>query len=648
MNDILVNKLLSIKSKSGSEFFILDIEGNYILKPSKDFGMWENGKDKTLPKLPEATFKFIRDKKNGQYFSDEGLYTFAKVTPLVFVNEKLNTERLEYLRKTLPPREYTMVSYIPAQEIREKVAEFRNDYIIFFVVIFLILTALAYGLTMLRERRLALIKANKKYRLFMESTLDSIIIVDSNGKIAEINQMAERMFGYTANELIGNTIEVLVPNQKEHHAQLREDFIINPKRMIVNDYRTDLNAVQKGGFEFPVEISLSPVKIDDEMFVMAVIRDITERKVAEEKLRQSENRFRQIFNSANDIMFLQELTRNNLPGRFVEVNEAAIKNLGYTREEFSNLKIQDMHRQEYLSELAIIHGNLLKDQNIKFEIPYLRKDGTEIILEESSHIITIYDRKYVLSIGRDITEKKLAEEKLLESRQKLKELNEAKDRFFSIISHDLRSPFWGIIGLSDLLIDPEANLTEDEKNKVIQDLNTSVKAQYNLLDDLLKWSQIQMGRLEIDKSEILINETINKTIKQVERQAENKEINITKAISTDISIYSDENIITSVLRNLLSNAIKFTQRKGKIFIRAFSNSNSVSVEVEDNGLGMKEDQLKLLFKIDTVITSSGTEEEKGTGLGLILVKEMLDKINGKIKFESQPNRGTKVTIILPK
>jgi len=651
MNDLLVNRLLGVRSKSGSEFFILDIEGNYILKPSSDFGLWNNGQinnENDSSDINNSTFDFINSKKQGQYLNGDGLYTFTKITPLTFVNESINSERLEYLRNTLPPREYTLVSFIPIKEIDNRIAEFRRDYIVFYIVLLLILAALTFGLTLLRERRIALIKTNKKYRIFMESTLDSIIIVNSMGKIVEMNNMAERMFGFSAAELIGNNIEMLVPENNINHSELRKDYINNPKRIIVNDYRTDLNAIQKGGFEFPVEISLSPVIIDDEQFTMAVVRDITERKIAEKKLKESENRFRQIFNSANDIMFLQELTRSNHPGRFVEVNEAATKHLGYSREEFLNLKVYDLHRHEYLAELSIIHGNLLKDDNIKYEIPYLRKDGSEIILEESSHIVQINDRKFVLSISRDITEKKLSEEKLLESREKLKELNSAKDRFFSIISHDLRSPFWGMIGLSDLLLDPESDLSTNEKNKIIQDLNTSIKTQYNLLDDLLKWSQIQMGRLKIDKGELIVNTVIGKTIHQLERQILNKEINIILSLKEMLVLISDENIILSILRNVLSNAIKFTPRKSNIFIRTYVENTFAVIEVEDTGLGMTQDQQKKLFRMDTVFTSSGTDEEKGTGLGLILVKEMLDKIDGKIKFESEPNKGTKVTVYLPR
>lgn len=646
MNNILVDKLLNLKSKTGSEFFILDINGNYILRPNDDNNI-ESEKNK-LSMLAGNVLQIVNQEKQGQFLTKEGLYTFSKILPLSFVNESIDSSRFEYLKKSLPPREYSLVSFVSIEEINERVANFREDYIVFFIIIFVILSGFVLGLTILRKRRMALISANKKFRIFMESSLDSIVIVNSEGIITEVNPIAERMFCYSHDELVGKTIETLVPQPNQDHIKHRKDFMKNPKNVIINNYGKNLSGAKKGGVVFPVEISLSPVEIENEIFVMAVIRDISERKISEQKLRDSENKFRQIFNSANDIMFLQELGNNNMPELFVEVNEAAEKYLGYTKEEFLKLREQDLHRPEYLPELAIIHGNLLKDENIKFEIPYLRKDGTEVILEESSHVLTLDEKKYVLSIGRDITDKKMAEERLLESRQKLRELNEAKDRFFSIISHDLRSPFWAILGLSDILTDPEEDLSVEERTRIQENLNSALKAQYNLLDDLLKWSQIQMDRLEVETKQLILKSLVDRRIQELGRIAEQKELNIKNEVEKETVIITDENIISSVLRNLLSNAVKFTPRGGDVFIRAFDNKDFVSIEVEDTGMGMNADQLSKLFKIDTIFSTSGTEDEKGTGLGLILVKEMLSKVNGSIKIESEVNKGTKFSISIPK
>lgn len=230
--------------------------------------------------------------------------------------------------------------------------------------------------------------------------------------------------------------------------------------------------------------------------------------------------------------------------------------------------------------------------------------------------------------------------------------NKSKDKFFSIISHDLRSPFTATLMTSKLLIDYYDKFsTEDIFNNIVK-INQALNNQYNLLEKLLDWSRVQTGNIEFKPTKIYIKDIINTIETNFLNSFQNKDIEFNFYYDKDLDlsqifINADEFMINSIFHNLISNSIKFTPRNGKIIfdIELLENQSKIKFAIKDSGIGMNENEVQNLFKIDNQNTTLGTEKEKGTGLGLILVKEFVDKHNASIKVESQKYEGTKFTLI---
>jgi len=236
-----------------------------------------------------------------------------------------------------------------------------------------------------------------------------------------------------------------------------------------------------------------------------------------------------------------------------------------------------------------------------------------------------------------------------EALQSLKISNETKDKFFSIISHDLKSPFNSLLGFTDLLLQNYDTFDDAERKHIIESLNTSSKNTYQLLENLLTWSRSQTGRIEFSPQEIEVKTLIYEIILLSQPAAENKSIVLSDHTEADLSVYADKSMLQSVLRNLISNAIKFTGNKGSVSVSAKKSKQDrfIEISISDTGVGIPEDIIDDLFRIDKNRSRPGTEKEKGTGLGLILCKEFVEKQGGQIWIESEVGKGSQFIFTLP-
>ena len=230
----------------------------------------------------------------------------------------------------------------------------------------------------------------------------------------------------------------------------------------------------------------------------------------------------------------------------------------------------------------------------------------------------------------------------------LKETNSTKDKFFSIISHDLRSPFNSILGFSNILVDDYDNIDDSQKKMIISSLNKSSKLAYDLLANLLTWARTQTGRIEINKELLNLKELVETSIAPYVLNATEKDITIIINIPSETIISIDKNTSTTFISNLVSNAIKFTPQGGSITIKYLENKDNIELHIIDTGIGMSSETIKKLFKIDEDISTNGTNNEKGTGLGLILCKEFINKNGGDISVKSEIGKGSEFIISLPK
>jgi signal transduction histidine kinase len=273
----------------------------------------------------------------------------------------------------------------------------------------------------------------------------------------------------------------------------------------------------------------------------------------------------------------------------------------------------------------------------------------EIILPDSEYpkniqtiIFPIQFNGFTLfcSVFRDTTELKLYEKKLLR-------LNADKDRFISILAHDLRSPFNSILGFLGLLIDDLHHYDIQTIEDHIKIINTTAKTTYNLLEDLLSWALAQTGKFPFRPQKLSFIEICDNVIEVLEPNALAKEITINHYAAEEIFLFADADMLKTILRNLISNAIKFTHKKGRIAVIAEVNQNQAKITVKDNGIGIRNEVLNKLFDTSQVITTEGSASEKGTGLGLLVCKEFVEKHGGKIWVESQVAKGSDFMFTIP-
>ncbi|NOZ45560.1 MAG: hypothetical protein GXO79_02140 [Chlorobi bacterium] len=261
-----------------------------------------------------------------------------------------------------------------------------------------------------------------------------------------------------------------------------------------------------------------------------------------------------------------------------------------------------------------------------------------------------FESNYLLAIEKQRVEQLYEEtqtqnEKINKVAKELKKLNSTKNKFFSIIAHDLKNQFNAILGYSELLKKGLNNLNTVQFEKYVNIINKTSKQTYNLLLDLLEWASAQSDEINYNPEKLLLNKVINDSIKLFEEQADKKKISLIYNEQTDIYVFADLYMLNTILRNLISNAIKFTP-SGKIEISTAKTTDKCEITIIDSGIGISKEKIKNLFKIDKVTSSVGTNGETGTGIGLSLCKEFITKHKGSIFAESVENKGSKFTFTI--
>jgi signal transduction histidine kinase len=250
-------------------------------------------------------------------------------------------------------------------------------------------------------------------------------------------------------------------------------------------------------------------------------------------------------------------------------------------------------------------------------------------------------------LNLELNERNLAEQALKKSEAQLKELNATKDKFFNIVAHDLKNPFTSLLGSTELLFENIHLMDKEQIRRLAQILNDSAKGGYAILQNLLDWSRSQTGVLKFNPEKFNLKDLIDENISNLQLFAANKEIYVNSEAENGTFVIADKNMMNTVVRNLLNNAIKFTHRGGKVNVRIIRNKKEIVVSVKDNGIGIPVEDIGKLFRIDTKFQVPGTDKEQGTGLGLKLCKEFIEKHNGKIWVRSTLNKGSEFKFSVP-
>ncbi len=380
-------------------------------------------------------------------------------------------------------------------------------------------------------------------------------------------------------------------------------------------------------------------------------QEIFERQKIEDALRESEEQYRTLFQNLNDVFY-----RVDLKGNIVLVSPSILGLLGYPDQDARGLNLAKdvlVHPEQWDDLLMLMETDGHLDN---FEILFQRSDGS---LDWGSASARFYKDEEGNHLGvegiiRDISIRKQAELQLLAAHDalqntnvQLQELNASKDKFFSIISHDLKGSFKIVLGYSQLIAEQFEQYSHDEIKIYAGKLRESAERLYALLENLLTWSRIQRGVIEYTPEIIDMSELAEENMDLFLAKAEHKQITLRNAVGTDKQVRADYNMVSTILRNLVSNALKFTPSAGWIEVSTRSNGTCLEVAVSDTGTGISDDDIPKLFRIDAQYTNVGTDGEKGTGLGLSLCQDLVEKNGGEIWVESEPGKGTTFSFTLP-
>lgn len=486
--------------------------------------------------------------------------------------------------------------------------------------------------------------------ILSEAISEGILIVNEQQLITASNSAANKMFDYETGELNGKPLQDLSPERFKHrHDTLVSDFIAKGKSRQMGP-EVDLLGVRKGGEEFPLEISLNPFKLLQKHYVLALIKDITERKKAEQTI----DYWFQIFDeSLNEIYVFDAVTFT-----FINVNRGAQLNLGYQMEELSDMSVMDIKPKVTIDVMKRLVSPLLSSRREKviFETVHERKDGTRYPVEVHLQLSSIGKRKVFVAIVLDITERKnyteqlehTVEERTQQLQQALKaekKLNELKTKFLSLVSHEFKTPLTSILTSTSLLTKYTDTEQQDKRDKHISTIKSKVKYLDNILTDFLSIERLDMGKVKYNMVRFPLSKLINEVVYDSNTLLkEGQRIRYPEDID-GIVVYFDEKILGLALSNLVHNAIKYSPEHSDIELKVAKDGNQLRIDVIDNGFGIPPEDQPFIF--DRYFRASNVLTFQGTGIGLNIVRQHMHNLEANVTFKSAMGVGSTFTLYLP-
>ena len=477
---------------------------------------------------------------------------------------------------------------------------------------------------------------------------------DVQNNLLKFNKNFKNITGYDIGSInISNEEELifLPPHKRKRFMNLVAEFLFEGRTYFSEEFEVSRADGTTGwvtvrGQVYKENKNGQPIRI------MGTFTDITSLKFAQERQQKDLIFVTTLLNTIQTPVFYK-----GVDGLYQGCNKAFAEFVGYPVDKIIGSSVFDL----YDKQLAEVYDKADKElfeskkQQI-YEGKVKHNDGSyrDTIFYKNAYFNPNDELEGLIGVIFDVTDsKKISEElqqknrELEKSEKELLELNDTKDKFFSIVSHDLRSPLLSLTGFTDLLSSSYDTMTKEEIEEALSSLNRNTKNVYSLVENLLDWAKIQMGKQEIFPKEVNLLSVVNTVVDVFKVSLDDKNLNVIKEINENMNLFVDSNVLHTVIRNIVSNSIKFTNAGGTITFEAKCVNDSCVLTLSDTGVGIEPEILEKLFIIDRLKTKPGLQGEKGSGLGLILSKELVESSGGSINVQSEVGKGTTFTITFP-
>ncbi len=514
-------------------------------------------------------------------------------------------------------------------------------------------------------------QSEELYRSMIELSPDAIIVADLKGVVLLCNTAAVRMSGYPKDEMVGKHFSRIGIIRLRDVPKYLKIFTAARSRKTHEPFVLSFH--RKDGTIIWTEIRIGLLKLGNKTVIQSTLRDITERKRMEEALRESEEQFRDLFENASDL--IQSVVPD---GHFLYVNKTWRKVLGYSEEEVANLTLWDIIYPDSIPHCREAFQKVMSGETLdNIEAVFVTKDR-KLITIEGSVSCRFEEGKPVATRGifRDITERKQMEQALQEKNEQLDAQNEElrlqseelmaqqqelvetteeaaranrlKSEFLANMSHELRTPLNVIIGFSQLMIDEVPGEINNEQRQCLNDILESSQHLLNLINEVLDLAKIESGRVALKPETVVLADTVKSLTRSMLPLLRPRKQSLDVEIEEGLPpVYVDRGKLGQVLRNLVTNSSKFTPDGSKLKIKATSKDGWCQVSVIDNGIGIKKEDQERIFEPFCQLDYIPTNGKSGTGLGLSVVKQIIERYGGRIWVESEYGKGSRFTFTLP-
>lgn len=484
-----------------------------------------------------------------------------------------------------------------------------------------------------------------KYRTVADYTYDWEAWRTPDGTNCYVSPSCKRITGHSAAEFLADPQLIIQISHPDDRPYVSERYSESLNSTLLKPIQFDFRIIDTEGITHWISHLSTAVYGEKGEWLgrRESNRDITEQKKAIHALEESESRFKNLFELHSAIMLLVDPYTRYI----IDANDAASRFYGYSKSVLKLMRIDEMN--DLPEEQVKTERERIRQHNQDyFVFRHRLANGENRIVEVHSSPIDFQEKQILFLIIHDITERMLNEREIELKNEQLVKINAEKDKFFSILAHDLRGPFNGFLGLTQLMSEQLHELTMDEVQKMASSMKNSAANLFRLLENLLHWARFEQGLMPFDPKVVDLLPVVNESISMIMDLAHKKEIEINSFVPNSINVIADLNMLQTIIRNMISNAVKFTPRGGEITIAAKNaGKQSVEITIQDTGIGMSQTMLDNLFTVDVKTNRKGTEGELSTGLGLILCKEFVEKHGGEIRVESEEGVGSVFYVTFP-